>query len=547
MSSPSPSPDYIMIDDDEESLIEILNEWNFDDEPVTVPETIVIADEYDRTTLERIVYNGHNYRVGKLSAAELEDQTFVGIDGIFSVSLEQNQEPQYYITGPLYRRARDSFGILGRKRNEVSMFEESVMVPLSDAIRPRRIIRTNAPYPDHNPPCERDDQIGPLVCRWKITHTAKQTKGTVRRLSIEEIPLPKYRWSRSALQRFHRGRVSQGPSHESGKYTFGDGFCGAGGVSRGAKDAGLQISWGFDHDPKVITAYRGNFRNTMGYELDVYDFINIARENDMSVDILHVSPPCQPHSPAHTTEGKNDEINEAAGLGFGDVVDAVKPRIVMLEQTHGILRRQLWFRSYVERFTSLGYSVRWGILPTMEFGVPQSRIRLIIFAAAPGESLPPFPSPTHRNGHATLLPLTTVREAIGNIPPTATYHDTVDTRFEYWRPPVFQWDGQVATILTKGMQRDHDIHPDGHRRFTVRELACFQTFPHYHTFYGCNTDVKKQIGNAVPPILAKVLLQEIRYTLEEVDQEEEVLEVIELEDDNEEGSDDDLVIIEPQA
>lgn len=104
-----------------------------------------------------------------------------------------------------------------------------------------------------------------------------------------------------------------------------------------------------------------------------------------------------------------------------------------------------------------------------------------------------------------------------------------------------QWEGQVPTLKTKGFDAGYDIHPEGNRRFTPRELACFQSFPFQHTFFGSNTEIKKQIGNAVPPLLAKALLIEVRKALEHSDLLEESPDFIMIADDDINNSDNDVV------
>lgn len=74
-----------------------------------------------------------------------------------------------------------------------------------------------------------------------------------------------------------------------------------------------------------------------------------------------------------------------------------------------------------------------------------------------------------------------------------------------------------ATILASG--GPYDVHPSGLRPFTPRELACLQTFPVTHDFSGSVFQKKKQIGNAVPPVLAEALLREVRKAMERADRE----------------------------
>ena len=166
------------------------------------------------------------------------------------------------------------------------------------------------------------------------------------------------------------------------RYTFGDCFCGAGGVSRGAVQAGLRVEWGFDCNRYACTSYSLNNPFTSVYPLWAHDFCNNAHDRDFKVDICHLSPPCQFFSDAHTIMGKNDDVNTASLFAISELVKKAKPRVVTLEQTSGLLRRhEIYFNAVVLMFTSLGFSIRWKILNCADFGVPQRRMRIFMIVS----------------------------------------------------------------------------------------------------------------------------------------------------------------------
>lgn len=179
------------------------------------------------------------------------------------------------------------------------------------------------------------------------------------------------------------------------KYTFGDGFCGAGGVSRGAKTAGLEIKWAFDNNAHAMNSYRMNFPSASCEHTDVFDFL--TRDADyLRVDISHGSPPCQTFSAAHTVNCARDDENSACVWSCADLIRKAKPRVHTMEETSGLSERHTpTFFSVVQDFIDIGYSVRWKIVNCMEYGVPQSRRRLIIIASGYCFSCPfplsPFP------------------------------------------------------------------------------------------------------------------------------------------------------------
>ncbi len=167
---------------------------------------------------------------------------------------------------------------------------------------------------------------------------------------------------------------------ERRRYTFGDCFCGAGGMSRGAINAGLCIIWGFDFDRVACETYAMNFFGTPVYNVWANEFAN--GKGDYKCDICHLSPPCQFWSIAHTIQGKDDEMNTASLFAILRLLERAKPRVVTLEQTAGLIRRHpLFFNAVINMFTSRGFSVRWRVLNCADFGVPQRRMRLFIIAS----------------------------------------------------------------------------------------------------------------------------------------------------------------------
>ena len=185
--------------------------------------------------------------------------------------------------------------------------------------------------------------------------------------------------------------------------TYGDAFCGTGGTTRGAIMAGLKVKWGFDINTHACASWRANFPDAEIYEVDSSTFVQLAQQNPdklkMKVDILHLSPPCQFFSVAHSTIGKKDEENSATLFAVRDVIEIAKPRVVTLEQTFGIMRTQfMWYlAALIQMFTSLDFSLRWAVVPLADWvcqfvyasphftdiqqGLPQSRKRLIMIAS----------------------------------------------------------------------------------------------------------------------------------------------------------------------
>ena len=183
------------------------------------------------------------------------------------------------------------------------------------------------------------------------------------------------------FRKIHRRRLLARPFPYR-RYTFGDCFCGAGGMSRGAVNAGLRVAWGFDFSLPACKTYQCNFLGTPIYNVWANDFSNSKK--DCKVDICHISPPCQFFSPLHTNQGKDDDMNTASLFAIEALLKKAKPRIVTLEQTAGLVRIGLhkdYFNAVINMFTSQGFSVRWKVLNCADFGVPEQRNRLFIIAS----------------------------------------------------------------------------------------------------------------------------------------------------------------------
>ena len=447
--------------------------------------------------------------------------------------------------------------------HKATLWEHLVEISVDDIIRNRLLICTNLSHPnisirdDHAAFTAPLDDVyrGPLFCRWSLTTLLNERRTPIectleRLLNLEadntirrsqhgidqhtRVPNQEVRnkWRGFPTTLGGSRRFSQpvtnldgisGTLEEGRTYTIGDAFCGAGGMARGAVEAGLKLLWGFDMDAEAIVSYRHNFER-LGVDcreetVDAFitRLVQLVSMSDVRVDILHLSPPCQPFSPAHTVANmEKDEANQAALPSVFHMIEFLQPRIVTMEETEGLFsRHKEWFDLLINCFASHGYSVRWKTINCVAYGVPQSRKRLVIIAAGPGEALPSFPDPTHYATDPGLKPLATINDAIINIPRTAMDHNTaVRSR----RPRVpFSGNTIAKTITTNAGQGNY--HPSGLRLYTPRELACLQTFPMHHSFAGAPgvTKKRKQIGNAVPPKLAKAIFRSVIKSLKESD------------------------------
>ncbi|KAF2741138.1 S-adenosyl-L-methionine-dependent methyltransferase [Polyplosphaeria fusca] len=485
---------------------------------------------------------------------------------------------EYFLRGYRMRRTKYEHQILEWKLNELVMilkvgeddagdpFDAGMEeVPVDQVLRKRECVLTDKPYPFLSfrtvqfPPefaVYNKDTLratvfhqGRLTCRWLLirvlSDNGKEYAGECRNLYARECRTldaqdymrdsPSVSMSRESSILLDDdidgdfvivNRRNMPRSNLPGKkfsYSFGDCFCGVGGASQGARQAGLKVKWGLDHDEKAILAYGANFPAAGTYQMNAHDFPPAKLVKQLRVHILHLSPPCCYWSPAHTRAGRNDQANYEAIYTVGPILQALKPRVATLEQTYGIAthaEHKRNFRLLLSDILKAGYNVRWKIEDLSKFGVPQRRKRLLIIAARRGTPLPLFPNPTHGVLGSGLKPQVSVWEALRSI-------NTINSQFaepdEYHSPKLNSMNKapyDPHTSLLKGCittSGGDNCHFSGTRRYTARELSLLQTFPSSTIFTGSNAEAIKQIGNAYPPRMAEAMFRGIIKTLEAFD------------------------------
>ncbi|KAI8628503.1 S-adenosyl-L-methionine-dependent methyltransferase [Xylariaceae sp. FL1651] len=475
-------------------------------------------------------------------------------------------------------RMRHLRGRLPRLRNEIAMIlgvdeddsrneevQAAIEVPVSDITKTRNCHFTNANFPQFRTvlgvyrSINEVEQNGVLMCRWKCifvfknsltrTTTGVPFEYVIQHLDAKQVKKLRFRvsdthrlntWRGGKVRggehdpREHRinGPVVQLDGHEDPelilipkkpgqRYTFGDMFCGAGGASCGARKAGFQVKVSCDNHVGACKTYEQVFPESTLYRMDVFDFITGVDHSGLRVDILHLSPPCQFWSPAHTVAGVNDEANIAVLFSCHELIKILRPRLFTLEQTFGILhpKFEYYFNALVHGFTQHSYSIRWKVVDLVDWGSPARRRRLIMIGSCPGENLPPIPEATHvepRSIKSGKSPYVTVRDMLDKIPPDASVYDDMHQPQKMVRKYYERWDPSVTlkrTITTNGGVGNY--HPDGNRDFSMREYATLQTFPVKYPFQ--NPDRKRQIGNAFPPLVVKTLYTHLRKWLENKD------------------------------
>jgi DNA (cytosine-5)-methyltransferase 1 len=347
-------------------------------------------------------------------------------------------------------------------------------------------------------------------------------------------------------------------------------FCGVGGKTRGFIDAGIPVVAGIDVDEKCAYSYQYNnpgvtFVNKGVEELSKADLENFYPEN--AVKVLIGCAPCQPFSSysfrygaAKNTSRKGDD---RWGLlyAFRDRILDLLPEIVTAENVPEIFRlNHLVYRRFVKDLIASGYSVSQGIVKCADYGVPQTRERLVLLASRLGPISMIQPTHTPEN-------YVTVRNAIGTLPKieagaipkrrdalhrSSRLSDLNMERIKAtaegggWRdwqeelkldchkrasgatyPSVYgrmSWDELAPTITTQcfGLGNGRFGHPKQNRAISLREAALLQTFPPEYRFIAPGEKVTfknigRHIGNAVPPALGRAIALSILRHLAEVE------------------------------
>ncbi|KAI1760022.1 S-adenosyl-L-methionine-dependent methyltransferase [Hypoxylon sp. FL1150] len=521
--------------------------------------------------IECYTYNGMELKRGTTveihAIPELSDATFLHIQFIIRT------DSGIVLRGLPLTRTRNIRGRLPRLRNEVALVlhidqddirpdEEQAAIEISaDKIQKVRTCHiTNKNFPEHRFPVgiykdvREVEENGVLVCRWKCCYIwgdarrrvlgLPSTEFVVAHLTANEVPRARFRASDACIMNVWRGGKVRGgafipgepetrltvdvedesqdvwmPRKSDQQYTFADMFCGAGGASCGARLAGFRITLSCDNADGACHTYSTHFPEADLRQQDMYDFIMDLGVSRHHVDCLHLSPPCQFWSPAHTTVGVNDDANIAILFSCHELIKSLRPRIFTLEQTFGILhpRFEYYFNALVYGFTQHNYSVRWKVVNLLSWGAPSQRQRLVMIGACPGEELPPYPLATHSRdpvaGDGTK-PYRTVGDMLHKIPKGVIddLHEP-DNLIPICRVP---WDPNqplARTITCGGGQGNY--HYSGKRGFTLREYATLQGFPVDYQFR--RPEQKRQIGNAFPPLVVKTLYKHLRRWLEQRD------------------------------
>ncbi len=344
------------------------------------------------------------------------------------------------------------------------------------------------------------------------------------------------------------------------KFTAIDLFCGAGGLAFGFRNAGVNIVAGIDNNNEALVTFKHNIPEAKAIS---YDLANISDELISQlghVDIMLGGPPCQGFSIAgkrQSTDPRNLLVQSYLKL-----VEVLSPRVVVIENVPNILSMENgeFANNIISGLKSLGYNVDVHKLNSADFGVPQNRKR-VIFIAMKDKHFDLIALEKKKVGEAitteaAISDLPLLNDNLGaeeieySTPAKTKYqinmrkdsqiisnHHSVDHKPQTKMIIAMVPDGGNYKALPKEYQltrkvniawtrmnskkpcftidagHNHHFHYKADRVPTVRECARIQSFPDNFVFMGKRTSQYRQVGNAVPPILAQKIAEAIIETI----------------------------------
>ena len=374
---------------------------------------------------------------------------------------------------------------------------------------------------------------------------------------IEEFPCP-------SILRSSQCKIMKKSANQPIALDF---FCGAGGLSLGFHQAGFRVAAAFDIDPVHVSTYGRNFPRTLATQVDVGKLTAAAVRKhaqlpgDESIDVVYGGPPCQGFSLIGRRD--SDDPRNLLLVKFAKLIADLQPRYFVIENVAGLVlgaaRRVL--AKALRILHRAGY--RWvtpiRILDAHDYGVPQTRKRVIVLGYRRGAAKPSYPRKKNRK--------TTVRDAIGDLyvigrrksllssdtfdgslgKPSryaqtlrrakqrtlsgcrrCTHKPEIVKRFKQVKPgslePISRFVklrlGKPAPTLRAGTAKDkgsytapRPIHPTQNRCITVREAARLHSFPDSFVFHSTQWHGFRQVGNSVPPKLAVAIATSVIRSL----------------------------------
>jgi DNA (cytosine-5)-methyltransferase 1 len=326
------------------------------------------------------------------------------------------------------------------------------------------------------------------------------------------------------------------------KYNYVDLFAGVGGLSLGFDKAGFNNVFAVEYDKVFAENYALNLKNHNMICKDIKEINETEIKklvNNRKIDIIIGGPPCQGFSIAGNI-GRTflDDPRNHLFKEFVRFVDIIKPKMFLLENVSAMEKHNngKTLSSIKEEFERIGYKLKYKVLNTKYYNVPQERRRIVIVGMLNNNNFE-FPTESQK--------LITVKEAIGDLPvlesgqsSNVPNHNAMKhsaqmlEKMKYIKDGGNRYDIPIEIRPKSGDARKYIrynsskpsicitgdmrkvFHYNQNRALTNRELARLQTFPDDFTFVGNNDKIQQAIGNAVPPNLAYLLALKIKEVLD---------------------------------
>lgn len=344
-------------------------------------------------------------------------------------------------------------------------------------------------------------------------------------------------------------------------------FAGVGGLSLGFEKKGFDVVLANEYDASIAASYIANHKNT---KMIVGDITSLNLEDTFgklagTIDVVIGGPPCQGFSQKGQRKTIHDERNFLFKY-YVSVVELVKPKYFVMENVPNLLTAEGgYFRHEIEElFNKLGYSLEYEVLNASDYGVPQNRRRAVIIGKLDGDA-PKLPVPKGNKvtiwdaisdlaylesgegseeqeykypaesdyekmlradssklfNHIATKHSPLALERLALIPPNAGREVLPEehlTKSIYSGTWTRMKKDEISVTITTRFDTPSSgkfTHPFLDRAITVREAARIQSFPDDFHFVGNKGSQMKQVGNAVPPLLAAAIAEVIMKDIKE--------------------------------
>lgn len=315
-------------------------------------------------------------------------------------------------------------------------------------------------------------------------------------------------------------------------------FSGGGGLDLGASMAGFKSLLVSDVNPTFTKTLKSNIPHVNVYNDDAMKLTpalvrRLAGGPD-SIDLIIAGPPCQAFSILGSRKSMDDPRGKLT-IKYFELVAGLRPKAFLFENVPGLLNVNDG-RDFDELFSFIqettGYTLFKTKLNAMNYGVPQTRERLFIVGFRPDIDSSKFSFPKKSSAPAKLklpeiVPSGIALEGVHELPNQDIRPHTKAVIERFSKVPQGGRDRgsycdridpaepshTIVVGSSAGGARPH-IHPTENRVITVREAARLQSFPDWYRFIGSSTEQYRQVGNAVPPLLAYEVTKKIREALD---------------------------------